>query len=499
MTTRIAIIYPDTNLFLQCHPLKDLDWSSWASYDELHLMICRSVQRELDVIKKGTNDKATRARRAIRMVRTILNDTEPNYVVVKRAKPLVKLQLSAILRPSSELEEVLQYSKPDDELVGYAYRHREESLEADVFLLTHDTGPMATAKSVGLDYREIPDRWLIDSQQVSPDLEKQRLIKRIQELERQEPRIEFDVVNYPYERDGVIEIYYPIYDSLSQDEIDSHIQTIKTLVLMQTEFRSNEPEERSVASLAGFAGAFRGRYEPATEEEIRRYQDREYPHWLSKCESLLSNLHSSLQEQQPRPYFEFAVSNVGTRPARDVLITFVAQGDFRISVEPYSGTEETDEQVQDPLGFPEPPQAPAGRWTGQYGDIRSMASAFGSLKSILGDSQDYGYLLSKLDTPSRDPNGFYYKPQRPINPTDSFSLVCEQWRHRTEREVFNGDFHFDLGEEETDGAIACEIHAENLTRPLRKVVPVRIRTTRTGTNSAIRDLFRRLQGPFPAK
>ena len=58
--TRISIIFPDTNLFVQCHPLDTLDWSSWAAYDELHMILCRSVQRELDRIKTRSNDQAHR-------------------------------------------------------------------------------------------------------------------------------------------------------------------------------------------------------------------------------------------------------------------------------------------------------------------------------------------------------------------------------------------------------------------------------------------------------
>ena len=38
MSTSIAIIFPDTNVFVQCHPLDNLDWSTWKEYSEVHLV-----------------------------------------------------------------------------------------------------------------------------------------------------------------------------------------------------------------------------------------------------------------------------------------------------------------------------------------------------------------------------------------------------------------------------------------------------------------------------
>ena len=52
-----------------------------------------------------------------------------------------------------------------------------------------------------------------------------------------------------------------------------------------------------------------------------------------------------------------------------------------------------------------------------------------------------------------------------------FSLECEQWRHGTGDEVFDGSIYL-IG----SGAMAscvfeCEIHAENLTDPVSKEDP----------------------------
>ena len=48
MTARILSFFPDTNLFIQCRSLEELDWSEWADFEEVHLIVCRTVQREID-------------------------------------------------------------------------------------------------------------------------------------------------------------------------------------------------------------------------------------------------------------------------------------------------------------------------------------------------------------------------------------------------------------------------------------------------------------------
>ena len=48
MTERIIFLFPDTNLFIQCLPLVELDWSMWKQFDEVHLIVSRPVQEEID-------------------------------------------------------------------------------------------------------------------------------------------------------------------------------------------------------------------------------------------------------------------------------------------------------------------------------------------------------------------------------------------------------------------------------------------------------------------
>jgi hypothetical protein len=88
----------------------------------------------------------------------------------------------------------------------------------------------------------------------------------------------------------------------------------------------------------------------------------------------------------------------------------------------------------------------------------------------------------------RDPNGFYYKPQRSMIPGAEFSLECEQWRHGVEPESFRGEIHFDTDGAEIAGALECRIHAENLSDLTTVVVPVRINVRRVRSYDAAKNL-----------
>ena len=91
----------------------------------------------------------------------------------------------------------------------------------------------------------------------------------------------------------------------------------------------------------------------------------------------------------------------------------------------------------------------------------------------------------------RDPNAFYYK-SRPTPPGESFSLACEQWRHGIDDEYFDGQILFHHDTNEACGAIEFQIHAENLSSPAKKIVPVRITVKRESARDYASNLMMKL-------
>src|SRR3546814_14762483 len=65
------------------------------------------------------------------------------------------------LRPSDDLREMLDYSSADDRLVGIVHRYCGDNPGKEVRLLSHDTGPLLTAKRVAVPFVRVPEAWLL--------------------------------------------------------------------------------------------------------------------------------------------------------------------------------------------------------------------------------------------------------------------------------------------------------------------------------------------------
>ncbi len=104
----ILYFFPDTNFFIQCRPFGELDWGRWSDFDEVHLIVTRPVQSEIDQHKyRGSDRLAKRARLASSLLRDIVKSSD-GHRIVHASRPLVKLLLGLDLKPDGELRETLK-------------------------------------------------------------------------------------------------------------------------------------------------------------------------------------------------------------------------------------------------------------------------------------------------------------------------------------------------------------------------------------------------------
>lgn len=489
MSERTLYLFPDTNVFIQCKPLEQLDWSEWQDFSEIHLLVCRPVQREIDDQKTRGNDRVgKKARTTYKMFRKII-DGRQEYEVIRHSTPVVKLYLEGPSRPSPELEDTLDYTKTDDQIIGCLHKFRQGNQGVDARLLTYDGGPMMTANSLEIPYVAVKDDWLLKPENNELERENARLKERVAQLERAEPKFSIELVD---DKEAVLdrfELKHLVYDPLPDDTIESLMDRLTTRFPKATDFGSREPEPRSHSPTLVDLIASRRVYVPSTDEEIDQYTNRDYPKWVSECRTVLSNLHKRLQNEAGEPEFTFAISNVGNRPGNSALLNIVAKGNLEIYVEEYKPDTEQSPSIESVL--PSPPTPPVGRWNSIY-DKLGLSLA---LPNILQDPFRPALPPSPADT-SRDPNAFYYKPNRPTTPSGSITLECEQWRHSTGAQHFSGLTSIAPNAEEVRGALICQIHAENLSIPVEKLIPVRITTTRASTEEYAVNLVEKLEfGP----
>ena len=476
---KLLHLFPDTNLFIQCLELEALDWSVLDEFDEINLRVSRPVQREIDRQKGKGNDRVGRRARETHSIFRDIIVGEQGYKLVRESGPRVLLLVEPSYLPSPTLKDCLNYSEADDQIIGCIHTYMEEHPNADARLLTHDSGPMASAKMLSMPFVPIPDNWLRP-----PEIDEAgRLRKKLERLKDNEPRFTINThVDSGAETDS-FQFEWPIYENLSEDVLTELMESLKARFPLAKEFGPSEPMERSSQDLASVFFQAKEIFTPATETEIAEYINTSYPEWITRCEKILRQIHAILQNGTDPIIFSFSSVNEGTRPGKDVIVTITAKGNFLIRPPQVESESESDSENHDSeqlLSLPSPPTSPRGVWASNngMGSLKNLNRILGNLNLI---GEPLPTALNLLHDPilydpislRRDPNGFYYKPKHSDVPVESFSLECEQWRHGIEAEIFECEICVDGNTQEVRGALECLIHAENLSNPVKKIIPVR--------------------------
>ena len=469
-------LFPDTNLFIQCKDLRELNWSEWKDFTEVHLIVCLPVQQEIDQQKSlGKNSRVgRRARKTYSSLFRPIATGEKEYALIRNGDPKVKLFLESPSWPDPELSDRLDYSKPDNIIVGCLSRYAKANSETDVRLLTHDTGPMMTAKGLGLSVAPINDEWVLPPEHNKVERENVRLKNEIIQLKKSEPS--FHIVCFDEDDTEVqkLEMECRVYEPLGDGDLDELLELLKRVKPMVTDFGDKKNSGRPTISNmnAIVPGPF---VNPPSAREIAEYTATEYPEWIQDCRAVLSNLHESLQRRLGLPRIRFAIKNSGTRPGRDTLIEFRAQGQFKLVPPQDDHPDWSNEEEDVSLRLPPPPEPPRSR---------SFAESLSNIGSL-------DFLASSIHTPDpsdHDHNAFYYKPEFPEAPTHLISLACDQWRHGNEYEDFFVEIFADDSSGEAAGLLECVVQAENLSSPATKCVPIEINIIKMNTRDYAHNL-----------
>ncbi|MHC2336988.1 PIN domain-containing protein [Bradyrhizobium sp. USDA 4454] len=477
MTSKTLHLFPDTNLFAQCRALEELDWNRWGDFDEVRLIVSRPVQAEIDRQKnKGSDRLARRAKTTSSVFREIIL-SPLDHKVVGSPSPTVKLFILNSLKPDPTLKDQLDYEHNDDVLVGIAHAFANEHPGEDVRVLTHDTGPMASAKMVGVTIAPIPDEWLLEPESTEKDKIIKALETKIKQLERSEPEIKIACADVDQQQLKRLEGEVIVYQPLTSSEVSELMGKISRQFPMVTDFTTPSTPTPNFPQVGrhSFSNSVY-QYEPPSKPSVARYRDKLYPAWISQCESILKSLHHIMQAELNDNRFAFYASNTGSRPAKDVLVTVKAKGNFEIVTR-----EKDDDEPLVVSEFQPPPTAPVGTWIPQGSFALSALTRAAAMAEVSQRPLDLLGLhsLHNFRDHKRDPNKFFWKP-RPDNgiPVPQFIFECAQWRHGGAPECFWGYIWFNPDQDMVSGALECEIQAENLTSPAKLLIPVRLSVER---------------------
>ena len=369
----------------------------------------------------------------------------------------------------------------------------KENPEADARLLTDDTGPMVTAKMLDLKAEEIDPAWKLPPENDDAGREILRLKTELDRLKKQEPEFTIRCVDDDGRDVEKLELVHNIYEPIDEDCISKYIDALEERYPIETEFNQRDPNPYHLGLALIWVQKYS--FEPASDEAIANYKAREYPKWLEDCHEFFADLHESLQRSAGSSVFRFVAANEGSRPGTDALIVIRAKGNLLICPPPREDDESEAEEQAD-IRLPSPPDPPRGEW-------RATPNSFVRLIEDLNRTSVSTELVRGLANPfptfdpnsfvdqTRDSNAFYYKPTRITDPAEMFSLECEQWRHGTGDEVFDGYIYPKGSGAMASGVLECEIHAENLTDPVIKRIPVSVQVK----YASARDYADRLVNP----
>lgn len=468
-------VFPDTNLFLQCKPLEELDWSLIGHEGDVDVIITRPVQSELDVLKaKGNTRQASRSRAASSLLARFL-DASADVLTLKE-QPRIRLKIALNLRPDPTVVGQLDFDHKDDQLVGIALMYQKERPQESVCLVTYDNGPMFSARAVDLPFKRVPGEWLLPPELDEAAKREAALNGELERLRNSEPKFEIrldgaDEKNY--------EITYNIFGSLSAQEEKDLLEKVFARYPEATDFGPKEPSERVIAQsewMRTMHGETKEVFTPASPENIEFYKTR-YAEWREKCRSYLRDVHEQLNKRLALPTINPVIQNTGSRPAEDALVELVANGHFkiaRIGTDQESRVSGKDDDAETLLAFPQPPRAPQGSL--RQVKRRSLLS-FGESAALQPISRSLSEFLSPtLNVPRvKDPNKFYWNGRvRDEAPVSKLSLNCEQWRHAREEEDFSVRLSFQKEEACHRGRLTVSVHAANLSNPVTKSWVVKI-------------------------
>lgn len=477
----------DTNLFHEFRPLEDLPWAELGELDCIELIVTDVVQTELDEHKKSTRARLKRtAIKVTKQFRDMLL-AQQSELEIRVSEPRVILSLSD-MNFGSETYGTLDLGNLDDQLVAIAKRLADRFDDGSVHLFSNDTRPMRKAVGVGLKLLAIPEEWRRANEQTEEERERSRLADENKRLRSQEPVLELS--SDPSE---VLELVLPIYPPLSDDEIDQFMDRLLEKNPKETDFardKSNNPRATLVGGVT--LGITQYEFKEAASEDVETYLEVDYPQWEKTCRERLQDAHNHLTALAHEFTADFLLSNTGTRPADDVLLTISAKGALLVMPPAYKSEDEGEdgnEVVPATLVFPPAPKAPQGKWK----QLRTSMFGLGVSRDPFGLAHTSQLGLNRMPyvPPPPNPNHFYHE-DRPNTYVNTFALTCAQFRHAGEPEVFKNMCFIDGRAEDLDGKsaiIEITVEASNLTDPVRQKLIVRFRTKQKNTFEAVSEII----------
>lgn len=434
----MQFIFVDSNVFLQCRPLEDLDWNSLCGSGEVTLLVPSAVLAELDTHKSnGNSRRAQRSRRALQFLNSILE--APDDMVVIRDNPS-----KVLARFAPEVSGDTPKLNDDSILFEVAEMARTRTNEV-VALVTLDTNLKVKAKRRGLRFFPVPAEWLLPPEPDERDKRVQQLEEQVALLKKQVP-----IIKITMEERCEIKLVIPKYEPLSPGTVKRLMDAMTATFPMKTDF-SLTASERFIA--VGSVGLFP--LHPPADRTIAKYQHEEYPEWERSLRKRLEQLHSSLHLRDATAEIRLFVENTGTVPGDHVQIAIRPSEGF-LNVEREYHAKLLENQLTRPR-VPIPPKP-------QQVSLDSLGKLHG-LSGFPAPHMPNIPVRHKRDE-------FYLKAGGKVD--TEWVWECENMRHGGSPAGFFFKLGVNMQSNPSGGKLVIVVSAENLPKAAEQQFPIRI-------------------------
>ena len=432
ITMPTVYLFADTNLFLHYKDLDQIDWSVLGTFEHIEVVVCTTVQSELDALKDGPRGR--RSERARRTANKLVEITQHGPQVLRKAGPRVTLNLYLPRLPKPDLAEQLDYTRNDDRIIGFFARFIDDNPCADARLITRDSGIIIMAGQMGMRCVTSPEAWQLPPESDPRDSQIKELRQEIQELRAHEPVFTFSCDQESNSQPHHVTIPYQAFQPLTEAEQSQLFERLIEVCPPKVADRLMTPAQ-----------------------DITKYEEEEHPAWVAQCQQYMQFVHAIVQHEH-FPELTINIQNAGSRPGNNALVDIRASENFGLTT-PMEDLK--DVGLIPTMERPIPPRQP-----------RNMFSLMNNLNIF----DLYGLSSSALDLPmaTRGQEDLEYTETIKLEPARSIGLTCGLWRHSREARQFTIRLLPPHTDRPTTGQITCTVHADNLTKPATYVLVVTV-------------------------
>lgn len=457
------ILFVDTNLFLQCKPLEEINWNDFGDFREINIIIPIQVLREIDDAKNSASNRKSKRARDFNRIHQNISSSKIGKWIIKNRDPLLTVAVTSGLPFGSAPPITLNLSIPDHHIVHEMILYRDKYPGNSVALLTGDLALTTTGKQHDFRVWEIPESWHLPPEPDERDKRIRRLEEEVKNLKSDLPDITITIKSDESPID-ILEIPLIQYEPLSDSELESLISMAKELSPM-TLFHFDTPNGiRINQSLLGFLSP--------SQESIQKYQTKDYPTWIHNLKDYFKTLHNKLSFQKSSNEFTLLIRNDGHSPGKGVVLEIESHGDVVLM---------PPEEV--PINIPIPPEPPV--WKIPL-DVLGMETFSNSISQLTRKRE-------------KDPFEFYWTQSPPTEPMGKWTLTCEEFRHQVEPKECRIRVNLNPSSRKKSGMISIRISASNLRSPIKSHIDINVTESEEDTfnvaESQLKNLLTKEQTP----